>query len=123
MRIALLIEYDGTNYYGFQKQKIHQSKTIQYHIDQSIKIIANHTIKSSCGGRTDTGVHAFNQVVHFDTKSKRKDFNWVKGINTYLPNDIFVKKIFHVNDDFHARFSALSRTYRYVIYNSKIYLL
>ena len=94
MRIALLVEYDGTNYFGFQKQKLNQTKTIQYHIDQSIKKIANHDIKTACGGRTDTGVHACNQVIHFDTSSKRSDFNWLKGINTYLPPDIYVKIYF-----------------------------
>ena len=121
MRIALLVEYDGTNYFGFQKQKLNQTKTIQYHIDQSIKKIANHDIKTACGGRTDTGVHACNQVIHFDTSSKRSDFNWLKGINTYLPPDIFVKNIFHVDNNFHARFCVISRTYRYVIYNNILY--
>ena len=69
-----------SNYFGFQKQKLNQTKTIQYHIDQSIKQIANHDIKTACGGRTDTGVHACNQVIHFDTSSKRSDFNWLKGM-------------------------------------------
>lgn len=121
MRIALLVEYDGTNYFGFQKQKLHQSKTIQYQIDQAIKKIANHNIHTVCGGRTDTGVHAFNQVIHFDTTSKRSDFNWLKGINTYLPSDIFIKNIYHVDDNFHARFSVKTRTYRYIIYNNETY--
>ena len=117
MRLALRIEYNGTNYFGWQKQKIHKEKTIQYLVDKAIAKVANHKINSICGGRTDTGVHAFSQIIHFDTTSKRSDLNWIKGINTFLPNDIIIKNIFSVNEDFHARFSVIDRTYRYIILN------
>ena len=117
MRLALRIEYNGTNYFGWQKQKIHKEKTIQYLVDKAISNVANHKINSICGGRTDTGVHAFSQIIHFDTKSKRSNFNWIKGINTFLPNDIIIKDVFNVSKEFHARFSAIDRTYRYIILN------
>jgi len=117
MRFALRVEYNGTNYFGWQKQKINKEKTIQYSVDKAISKVANHKINSICGGRTDTGVHAFSQIIHFDTTSKRSDLNWIKGINTFLPDDIIIKDIFHVKEDFHARFSATDRTYRYIILN------
>tara|TARA_B100000029_G_scaffold505762_1_gene587050 strand:+ start:13978 stop:14763 length:786 start_codon:yes stop_codon:yes gene_type:complete len=117
MRIALCIEYNGTRYFGWQAQTTKSKNTIQYHIDLAISNISNEKITSICAGRTDTGVHAINQIIHFDTLSKRKDNNWINGINALLPNDIKVKKIFHVDNTFHARFSAISRKYRYIIYN------
>ena len=119
MRIALSIEYNGANYFGWQKQKIHKTKTIQYHVDNAISKIANESISTICAGRTDTGVHAFSQVVHFDTSKNRKDYKWIHGINSFLPSDILIKHIYHVDNDFHARYSALDRTYRYVILNQK----
>ena len=119
MRIALSIEYNGTCYYGWQKQKINKSKTIQYHVDKAISVIANEPTVSTCAGRTDTGVHAFSQIIHFDTTKKRKDYKWIQGINSFLPSDILVKDIFHVDESFHARYSALDRTYRYIILNQK----
>ena len=72
MRIALTIEYNGAKYFGWQKQKINKSKTIQYHVDRAIATIADEPIATICAGRTDTGVHALSQVVHFDTTKKRK---------------------------------------------------
>ena len=119
MRIALCIEYKGTNYFGWQTQKINKNKTIQHYVDSAISKVANHSIKSACGGRTDTGVHAFMQVIHFDTSSKRTKHNWLKGINCFLPNDILVKDVIFVDESFHARFSVLDRTYRYIILNRK----
>ena len=119
MRIALSIEYNGANYFGWQKQKIHRTKTIQYHVDNAISKIADENISTICAGRTDTGVHAFSQIVHFDTIRNRKDYKWIHGINTFLPPDILIKDIYHVDNDFHARYSAIDRTYRYVILNQK----
>ena len=119
MRIALSIEYNGSNYFGWQKQKINKTKTIQYHVDKAISTIANESISTTCCGRTDTGVHAFSQVVHFDTKCCRKDYKWISGINSFLPSDILIKDIYHVADDFHARYSVLDRSYRYLILNQK----
>ena len=119
MRVALAIEYNGANYFGWQKQKIHKTKTIQYHVDNAISKIADDNINTICAGRTDTGVHAFSQVVHFDTNKKRKDYKWIQGINSFLPSDILAKEIYHVDDDFHARYSVIDRTYRYVILNQE----
>ena len=115
--MALRIEYNGTNYFGWQKQKINKEKTIQYFVDKAISKVANHKVNSICGGRTDTGVHAFSQIIHFDTTSRRSNLNWTKGINTFLPNDIIIKDIFNVDENFHARFSVIDRTYRYIVLN------
>ena len=117
MRFALTIEYNGADYFGWQKQKTHKTKTIQYHIENAISKIADENINTICAGRTDTGVHAFSQVIHFDTIKNRKDYKWLQGINSFLPSDILAKKIYHVDDEFHARYSAIDRTYRYVILN------
>ena len=119
MRIALTIEYNGAKYFGWQKQKINKSKTIQYHVDRAIATIADEPIATICAGRTDTGVHALSQVVHFDTTKKRKDYKWIQGINSFLPADIIIKEIYHVDDSFHARYLAIDRTYRYIILNQK----
>ena len=91
MRVALTIEYNGANYFGWQKQKTHKTKTIQYHVDSAISKIADDNINTTCAGRTDTGVHAFSQVVHFDTIKNRKDYKWIQGINSFLPSDILAK--------------------------------
>jgi tRNA pseudouridine38-40 synthase len=117
IRFFVQIEYDGTNYHGFQKQP-KTKKTIQYEVERALSDVANHKVVTVCSGRTDAGVHAMNQFVHFDTKSKRKIESWVKGVNSYLPEDISVKNFFKVNPDMHARFSANSRSYVYVIKNS-----
>ena len=80
--------------------------------------VANHKITTICSGRTDSGVHATNQIIHFDSKSKRSTDSWVRGANTYLPNDIAIKNIFKVENNLHARFDAKYRTYIYLIKNS-----
>lgn len=115
MRLALSIEYNGSKYYGWQKQNSNSTNTIQYYVDAALTKIANHEVKTICSGRTDTGVNALNQVVHFDTKSRRLDKNWIDGVNSNLPSDIKLKNIYHVDKEFHARFHALSRTYQYYI--------
>ena len=74
MRLALSIEYKGTHYYGWQIQNHHKKKTIQYHIEQAISKVANENISTICAGRTDTGVHAFSQIIHFDTIKRRTDY-------------------------------------------------
>ncbi len=119
MRIALSIEYIGKKYYGWQQQNTTSTKTVQYHIDKSLSKIANHKIKTICSGRTDTGVNALNQIVHFDTTSIRSDTNWIDGANSNLPDDIRVKNVYRVDDSFHARFLAKSRTYKYFINNNE----
>lgn len=117
MRIALGIEYDGSNYHGWQKQE--QVPSIQAAVENALSKVANHPVTVACAGRTDAGVHALEQVIHFDTDAKRELIAWVFGTNTYLPPDIRVQWAKEVPADFHARFSAIARQYRYVIYNHK----
>jgi tRNA pseudouridine38-40 synthase len=118
MRIALGIEYDGQHFYGWQKQT--GLRTIQGSLEQALSIIADEPIELFCAGRTDAGVHAAGQVVHFDTTSQRQLRAWTLGTNTHLPPSISVTWAQEVTDDFHARFCALSRCYRYLIYNTPI---
>jgi tRNA pseudouridine38-40 synthase len=119
MRIALGIEYNGSQFHGWQCQP--SLRTVQDVVSKALAKVANETIpKIICAGRTDAGVHALEQVVHFDTNVLRPDDSWVKGTNTYLPNDVAIKWAKQVNDDFHARFSAVRRHYRYTIANQKI---
>ena len=117
-RVALGIEYDGSEYYGFQKQKSTE-QTIQGNLENSISKVANHSIKTFCSGRTDAGVHAFMQVVHFDTESRRSTREWVRGINSYLPPNIKVLWSKELDETFHARFSATHRSYLYRILNNQ----
>lgn len=83
--------------------------------------IANHTVALNCAGRTDTGVHAVGQVAHFETRAERPEKAWVQGVNTKLPGDIRVSWGKRVEEDFHARFSAVARQYRYVIFNRSVH--
>ncbi len=115
MRLALGLEYNGTGFYGFQRQR--QSPTIQESLEAALGRVANVPIQVNCSGRTDTGVHALEQVVHFDTRAERNERDWVLGCNNYLRPGISALWIRAVDDDFHARFSATARTYRYRILN------
>lgn len=115
MRIALGIEYDGTAYNGWQRQKT--GLGVQQRVEEALCSVANHPVEVTCAGRTDTGVHASGQVVHFDTHSARDDRGWLLGANSNLPDDISVSWARQVDDDFHARFSATARHYRYRILN------
>ena len=115
MRIALGIEYDGTSYNGWQRQK--NGTGVQQRLEEALSVVAAEDIETVCAGRTDTGVHASGQVVHFDTAAERSDRGWLLGANTNLPDDISVSWARHVSDDFHARFSATGRSYRYSILN------
>jgi tRNA pseudouridine38-40 synthase len=115
MRIALGIEYDGTSYNGWQRQK--NGIGVQQRLEEALAIVANEDIEVTCAGRTDTGVHASGQVVHFDTVADRSDRGWLLGANTNLPPDISVSWVARVSDEFHARFSATGRSYRYRILN------
>lgn len=120
LRIALGLDYEGSNYYGFQKQTTTQ-ETVQGYLENSISEVANHSIKTFCSGRTDAGVHAFMQVVHFDTSASRSESEWIRGINSQLPHDIRILWSKEVSENFHARFSALNRTYQYNIYNNQVF--
>ncbi|MFV2060305.1 MAG: tRNA pseudouridine(38-40) synthase TruA [Gammaproteobacteria bacterium] len=115
MRIALGIEYNGASYSGWQKQK--HSVTVQHHVETALSAVADTTISVICAGRTDAGVHAMEQVIHFDTNLNRPIDSWVLGSNTHLPFDIRILWAVEVSDEFHARFSALQRSYQYVILN------
>lgn len=115
MRVALGIEYDGTSYNGWQRQKT--GLGVQQRVEEALAVVANHPVEVTCAGRTDTGVHASGQVVHFDTDSERSERGWMLGANTNLPDDINVSWVTPVSDEFHARFSATSRSYRYRILN------
>jgi tRNA pseudouridine38-40 synthase len=117
MRIALSIEYNGANYHGWQQQN--GLVTIQSCVESAIAKVADQPIKIVCAGRTDVGVHAKGQVVHFDTEVNRRLDAWVFGVNCYLPSDICVKWAVNVDIGFHARFSAIARHYNYIIYNQK----
>jgi tRNA pseudouridine38-40 synthase len=115
MRVALGIEYDGTSYNGWQRQKA--GLGVQQRVEEALSVVANQPVEVICAGRTDTGVHASGQVVHFDTDSERSERGWLLGANTNLPDDVNVSWVAPVPDDFHARFSATSRRYRYLILN------
>jgi len=113
-RIALGVEYDGSRYCGWQMQS-HGTRTVQHELEKALSIVADHPVQVVCAGRTDTGVHATGQVVHFDTRSERPSRAWVMGVNTHLPDDVCVHWVKEVGADFSARFSATMRAYRYVI--------
>ncbi|MGV6808012.1 MAG: tRNA pseudouridine(38-40) synthase TruA [bacterium] len=114
-RLAAVVEYDGSRFCGWQFQK--HSPSVQAEINRALSKVADHSIDTVCAGRTDTGVHATNQIIHFDTSAYRPDDNWRRGCNTYLPDGVRIHQALSVPDHFHARFSAVGRTYRYVIYN------
>ena len=118
LRIALGVEYDGSEYFGFQKQKT-TNQTIQGLLETSASKVADHKVKTFCSGRTDAGVHAFMQVIHFDTEATRTSSEWLRGINSSLPSDIRVIWSREMDESFHARFSATSRSYLYNIYNNQ----
>lgn len=118
-RVALAVEYCGAKYYGFQKQTTTMN-TIQYHLEKALSKVSSEKITLICAGRTDSGVHASEQIIHFDTLAKRPVHAWVKGVNAHLPDDIRIHWAKDVDYSFHSRFGALSRTYRYVIYANEI---
>ena len=109
----MTIAYDGTNYYGYQHQPGHI--TVQDTFEEALSIIVKEKIKTFASGRTDGHVHAIGQVLHFDTDILMKENNWMRALNSLLPDDIRVKKVEIVSDDFHARFSVLKKEYRYYI--------
>ncbi|MGL9769148.1 MAG: tRNA pseudouridine(38-40) synthase TruA [Sodalis sp. (in: enterobacteria)] len=115
MKLALEIEYDGSAYYGWQRQE--EVASVQACLERALSTVADETIKVYCAGRTDAGVHATGQVVHFNTRSRRLDTAWTLGVNANLPSDIAVRWVAQVADCFHARFSATARRYRYMIHN------
>lgn len=113
-RYAAVVSYDGSTFCGFQKQK--HSPSVQQELERALSSVANTELIISCAGRTDTGVHASHQVIHFDTTAERDGRNWILGANSRLPDSISLVWAGQVSDQFHARFSATARTYRYVIW-------
>lgn len=118
-RVALVLEYNGGRYHGWQSQKS-GLPTVQQNLEIALSKVANHPVEVVCAGRTDAGVHASHQVIHFETSALRSQRSWVMGANANLPSDISVHWVGNVDESFHARFSAKNRRYRYVIYNNPI---
>ena len=115
MRVAMGVEYDGASFHGWQTQT--GVDTVQRQLESAVSKVADHQVRIHCAGRTDTGVHGLGQVIHFDTSARRESRNWVLGSNVNLPAEIAVNWARPVAEDFHARFSAIGRHYRYVILN------
>ena len=115
MRIALAVEYDGSGFRGWQTQP--GGGTVQDALQDALQRFATVPVQVVCAGRTDAGVHATGQVVHFDTALDRSMYAWVRGANTFLPAAVAVRWAQAVTSDFHARSSAYSRHYRYLLIN------
>lgn len=116
MRIALGLSYDGSFDAGWQRQQ--HCASLQAHVEHALSKVAASPIETVCAGRTDKGVHATAQVIHFDTMVEREIYAWIAGVNHYLPRYIKVHWARHVSDDFHARFKAQSRRYLYIVHMS-----
>ncbi len=113
MRIALGLEYDGTDFVGWQSQR--DCRSVQQLVTEAVVAVADHSLIVAGSGRTDSGVHAAQQVAHFDTQARREPRQWLLGINSNLPSDIAIQWVKEVGSDFDARRSAIWRRYRYQI--------
>jgi tRNA pseudouridine38-40 synthase len=118
VRYALIVEYDGSQFNGWQVQS--GVPTVQGELEAALSKVANHPVRVIGAGRTDTGVHATGQVAHFESPSSRSRWSWLKGANTLLPHGASVVSLLPVDSNFHARFSATGRAYRYVIFNRPV---
>ena len=118
MRIAAILEYDGSNFSGWQRQD--KARSVQQCVEEALSKVANEPIAVTVAGRTDAGVHALAQVIHFDTTAVRNGHSWVRGAISNLPDDVALLWADEVDADFHARFSATGRHYHYVILNRPI---
>lgn len=118
-RVVLAVEYNGCLFHGFQKQKS-AANTVQAALEKALSSVANEVVTVVCAGRTDAGVHATNQILHFDTLAQRPTTAWVSGVNSQLPDGVRVLWAQNISEDFHARFSATARTYRYLLYPSDV---
>ena len=118
MRVALGLEYDGSHFCGWQSQP--SACSVQDALEVALSKIASSDIRVVTAGRTDTGVHALHQVVHFDTESRRPLSAWVRGVNALLPDSIAVLWASETTDDFHARYSATERCYLYLLLNHPV---
>lgn len=117
-RIAAAVEYSGRAFSGWQRQS--HSPSVQEAVEGALSFVANEALTVHCAGRTDAGVHATNQVIHFDTSVHRAPVNWIRGANSRLPEGVRIHWASGVDPDFHARFSATARTYRYLIWNAAV---
>jgi tRNA pseudouridine38-40 synthase len=118
MRIAAIIEYDGSNFSGWQLQD--NERTVQGVVENALASVADEPVRVTVAGRTDTGVHACAQVIHFDTQATRSDYSWVHGANSNLPSDVALRWAAEVPEEFNARYSASGREYRYIILNRQV---
>ena len=118
MRLALAISYNGQAYQGWQSQL--SGQTVQDQLESALGKFSAHRVSTLCAGRTDAGVHALMQIVHFDTEIDRPAFSWVRGTNSFLPRDIAVQWAQPVPAEFHCRASALSRRYVYILLASAV---
>ena len=117
-RLALGVEYDGSGFHGWQSQS--GSSNVQDAVNGALSRVADEEVRCMGAGRTDAGVHAIEQIAHFDTSARRSHRDWLFGANTYLPDDVNLLWVREVADDFHARHSALSRTYAYRLLNRSV---
>ncbi|GAB4057766.1 tRNA pseudouridine(38-40) synthase TruA [Uliginosibacterium sediminicola] len=117
-RIAIAVEYDGAAFEGWQSQP--HGRTVQDAVQAAAAQITMHPVVLHCAGRTDTGVHATTQIAHFDTAAHRPLSAWVRGVNAHLPSSVSVRWALEVDDQFHARFSAQARRYRYLLLNRTV---
>lgn len=113
MRLKCIVSYDGTNYSGFQRQQ--NQITIQGEIEKVLEKIHKKSVPIHASGRTDAKVHAYGQVFHFDSNLQIPNSNWKRALNSLLPDDIYIKDVEVVSDDFHSRFSAIGKEYHYKI--------
>ena len=118
MRMALGISYSGSAYEGWQSQL--SGRTVQDKLELALSRFSVRTVRTLCAGRTDAGVHALMQVVHFDTPLRRDPASWMRGTNAFLPSDIAVQWALPVPDEFHSRSSAIARRYAYVVLESPV---
>ncbi|TXS95685.1 tRNA pseudouridine(38-40) synthase TruA [Parahaliea maris] len=119
-RVACRVEYDGSQYNGWQSQPHLDVTTVQQTLEAALSQVASAPVRVHCAGRTDTGVHGYGQVVHFESPAARSPKSWVLGGNANLPFDVRLHWAVPVVEDFHARFSAISRRYRYIIANTPV---
>ena len=118
MRIALVLEYDGSSFHGWQSQR--SGNTVQDAVEAALSTIAGGNIRVVAAGRTDTGVHAFYQVLHFDTEAQRPVSAWIRGVNALLPDGIAILWASQVSHEFHARYCAIERCYLYILLNHPV---
>ncbi|MCM5569547.1 tRNA pseudouridine(38-40) synthase TruA [Burkholderiaceae bacterium FT117] len=117
-RLALILAYDGSAFDGWQTQP--SGRGVQDHLERALAAIAGHPVATICAGRTDAGVHALRQVVHFDSEAQRPASAWIRGVNAHLPAQVAVREVRQVDEGFHARYGATHRRYRYLLHLSPV---